>query len=62
MNTENNAMSINEKEEMLIALKGFDEFVNLPLGGEVWCCNSDGSEIKEKKLQKIELILFKANG
>ena len=61
MNTENNAMSINEKEEIVRALKGFDEFVNLPLGGEVWSTDSDGNEIpgtkrKETPEDRIDFI------
>lgn len=45
MNKSNNGILIKENDEIVRVLKDFNEFVNLPLGGEIWSSNSDGSEI-----------------
>lgn len=49
MNKSNNEILIKGNEEIVRALKDFNEFVNLPLGGEIWSSNSDGSEIPGTK-------------
>ncbi|GEM_PF-4043525 len=62
MNKSNKEILIKGNEEIVRALKDFNEFVNLPLGGEIWSSNSDGSEIPETKRKetpedRIEFIL-----
>lgn len=60
MNRENNVVSIKENEELIKVLKEFNEFVNLPLGGEIWCSNNEGeipgTRRKETPEDRIEFI------
>lgn len=60
MNREKNVVSIKENEELIKVLKGFNEFVNLPLGGEVWSSNHYGeipvTRRKETPDDRIEFI------
>lgn len=60
MNRENNVVSIKENEELVKVLKEFNEFVNLPLGGEIWCGNNEGeipgTRRKETPEDRIEFI------
>lgn len=60
MNRENNVVPIKENEELLKVLKGFNEFLNLPLGGEVWSSNHEGeipgTRRKETPEDRIEFI------